>query len=287
MHRGAPLSPTPGGDWTVPAVTADGAAVAYADSGGDGVPVVLLHAFPVDGRMWEAQVTALGERFRIVAPDVGGFGASAPPADPYACTVDGYAGAVRALLAELGLDRVVVGGLSMGGYVAFAFLRRFPEAVAGLLLADTRAEADAPERREQRANQQAQVEAEDAGVLVEPLLEGLLGETSRRERPDVVERARRLMDQEPAAVVGALEAMKNRPDSTGLLSDIEVPTLVVVGDEDRQSPPEVARSMHERIRDSRLAVVPGAGHLSALEAPQAFNEALAAWLEEIPAQPQG
>jgi 3-oxoadipate enol-lactonase len=254
--------------------------LAYTDSGA-GPPVLLLHAFPLSSAMWAPQVDALAGDWRVVAVDLKGFGGSSAPRDPAAYSMDSYAEEILALTLHLHLDRVTVVGLSMGGYVAFALMRRQPEVVAALVLADTRSEADDDDARARRTKQQEQVREEGTEPVIESLVPALLGSTTRRRRPDLVAHARALMDNPADGYVGALEAMKNRPDSSSLLGSIRVPTLVVVGEEDALTPPETARRTHERIRASRLAELSGAGHLSSLEAPGAFNRALVAFLDEL------
>jgi 3-oxoadipate enol-lactonase len=266
----------------MPTVTLEeGTRVHCLDAGSGAPPVVLLHAFPLHSGMWEPQVAALRDRFRVVAPDLPGFGASDGPDDPTAYSMERYADLTAALLDRLGVERGVVGGLSMGGYVALAFLRRHRARLAGLVLADTRADVDTPEIRERRTRQQRQVGEEGTAALVDSMLEVLLSEDTRKERPEVVETARRLMDNPAAGVIGALDAMKRRADASGDLAGIDVPTLVVVGEHDGPSPPSVAEEMHARIPRSRLAVIPGAGHLSNLEAPAVFNQALLAFLDDL------
>ena len=261
----------------MPTATLQGTTVHYLDQGSGQPAVVLLHAFPLCARMWQPQIEALASRVRVVAPDLTGFGGSDAPDDPSAYSVDGWADDVARLLDHLGLGRVVVGGQSMGAYVAFAFLRRHRSRLAGLVLADTRPTADPPEVTERRSRQQEQIstggEAGKAEV-VDGLLQTLLCADTHEHRPDVVETARRLMDNPPAGFVGALEAMKRRPDSVADLATVDVPTLVLVGDQDVPSPPDVAETMQEGIPGSELVVVPGAGHLSGLEAPETFNAAL-------------
>lgn len=265
----------------MPSVDVGGHFLHYIDEGAGDPAVVLLHAFPLRAAMWEPQISALSARTRVVAPDLSGFGDSAVPEDPAAYSVDTWADEVAGLLDHLGLDRVVLSGLSMGGYVAFAFLRRHRSRLAGLVLADTRAGPDAPEVTERRTRQQRQVADTGTAELIETLLDGLLSEHTRTHRPDVVAASRRLMDNPPSGIVGALEAMKRRPDSTGELASIEVPALVVAGEEDRPSPPEVAREMAEAIPRSTLAILPRAGHLSNLEAPAEFNRALEDLLDRL------
>jgi pimeloyl-ACP methyl ester carboxylesterase len=224
--------------------------------------------------MWQQQIESLGSRFRVIAPDLKGFGGSDAPSGESDYSMDGYARDLKGLLDEVGIDKAVLVGLSMGGYVAFAFLRLYPDSVRALVLADTRAEADPPEGKERRSAQQAQVREQGTAALIESLAGALLGEATRTSRPEVVERAKELMDNPGAGFIGALEAMKGRPDSSGELARIAVPTLVIVGENDGVTPPEASRKMHEHIGGSRLVVLPGVGHLSNLESPAEFTSAL-------------
>ena len=265
----------------MPLATVDGIKLHYIDTGGDGPAVVLLHAFPLRAEMWERQIDALRDRWRVIAPDLKGFGGSDAPENRSTYSMDAYAGEVKALLDELGIDEVVLVGLSMGGYVAFAFLRRYPQAVRGLVLADTRAEADPPEAKDKRSGQQKHVLEHGTQSLIDALPGALLSETTLQRKADVVETAKTLMDNPRAGFIGALEAMKQRPDSTGDLTGIRVPTLVIVGENDTLTPPAASRSMHEAIGGSRLVSIPEAGHLSNLEAPEAFNAALTEFLSTL------
>jgi 3-oxoadipate enol-lactonase len=248
---------------------------------GGGPPLVLLHAFPLHSAMWAPQLACLSTGRRVVAPDLKGFGASDAPDDLAGYTMTAYADELAGLLDALGLDRVVLGGLSMGGYVAFAFLRRYADRVTGLLLADTRAAADTAEVFQRRSDQQAQVAGEGTDALIEVLLAGLLCDDTKAHRLELVDRVRRLMANPAAGYLGALEAMKHRPDATAELASIDVPTLVVVGEQDALSPPDVVRAMADAIPDAELAVLPGAGHLSNLEAADAFNAAVGDFLERL------
>jgi pimeloyl-ACP methyl ester carboxylesterase len=262
----------------MPQVTVDGTKISYTDTGGSGTPVLLLHAFPFNSQMWEPQIESLGERFRFIAPDLGGFGASDAPDDASSYSVDNFADQAKGVLDELGLSSVVLAGLSMGGYIAFAFLRKYRDAVSGLVLADTKAEADPPEGKEKRSTQQELVRNESTAGLIDTLSGALLSETTREKKPDVVEKVKGLMKNPDAGFIGALEAMKNRPDSTDELTKIDVPTLIIVGENDGVTPPEQSRKMHEHIGGSRLVVIPEAGHISNIEAPEAFNGALGEFL---------
>jgi 3-oxoadipate enol-lactonase len=262
----------------MPSVDAGDVTLEYIDTGGETEPVLLIHAFPLNKAQWEPQIRALGDRFRLVAVDLKGFGGSDAPTDRKDYTMDSYARELKLVLDELGAPQATLVGLSIGGYIAFAFHRLYPEAVGHLILADTRSEADPPEGVEKRSAQQEQVESEGIAGLVDAMPNALLCEKTRANKPDVVEEVRRLMDNPDAGYIGGLEAMKKRPDSTGDLTSIDVPVLILVGEDDGLTPPDFSRSMHEAIGGSQLVVIPEAGHLSNLEAPDAFNAALVDFL---------
>lgn len=262
----------------MPFAEVDGIRLHYSEAGSGEPALVLLHAFPLHSGMWAPQLAALSSDRRVVAPDLPGFGGSDAPDSMYRYTMLGFADLLAGLLDHLGLQRVVLGGLSMGAYVAFAFLREHADRVAALVLADTRAGADTTAAYERRTDQQDQVARTGTTALIEVLLAGLLSDHTRANRLDLVEEVRRLMANPAAGFIGALEAMKHRPDATEELAAISVPTLVVVGADDALSPPDVARDMHERVKGSELAVLPHAGHLSNLEAAEEFNAAVARFL---------
>jgi pimeloyl-ACP methyl ester carboxylesterase len=246
-------------------------ALAHMDVG-RGLPVVLLHAFPLNRSMWEAQVAALLGECRCIVPDLRGFGDS-PMTGPY--TMDRYADDVAGLLDALQIEQAVIGGLSMGGYVALALWRRHRKRVRALVLADTRAIADTPEAAAKRVELMEVARTAGVPAVVDKQLPGMVGKSTRDKQPDLIERIRSAMVRTSAeGIVGALEAMRTRPDSTPLLPGIDVPTLVVVGAEDAITPVREARALHEAIPNSRLEIVPEAGHLSNLERPAAFNTAL-------------
>jgi pimeloyl-ACP methyl ester carboxylesterase len=248
---------------------------------GAGTPVVLLHAFPVDGRMWAPQVEALADGYQVIVPDLRGFGAAREQAVEEA-GMDLLADDVARLLDDRGLDRVVLGGLSMGGYVALAFVRRHPDRLGGLLLLDTKAGADGDQARADRLQMAERVLAEGTGFLPEAMLPRLLGKTSLEERPDLVERVGALVrEQDPRAVAGAQRGMAARPDATEVLASVAVPALVVTGEEDTVTGPEVGRGLAAAIPDARFLLVEGAGHLSSMERPEVVNEALLDFLAPI------
>lgn len=240
--------------------------------------LVLLHAFPLAAEMWLAQLAAVPAGWRVVAPDLAGFGrssagGSATPA------IEDHARDVLALLDHLRIDAAVVGGLSMGGYVAFALQRLEPARLRGLVLADTRPEADSDQARADRVKMVDTLDAGGVPAVAEAMIQRLLGATTRAERGEVVAAVRSLVLAQPAdGVRRAIHALMSRPDSTPLLQAIAVPALVIVGDEDEITGPDIARHMHGQIAGAGLALVRGAGHLSNLERPEAFNQALSTFL---------
>jgi pimeloyl-ACP methyl ester carboxylesterase len=254
----------------------------HARDTGSGRAVVLLHAFPLSSALWLAPREGLSGSCRVVTPDQRGFGGS--PLGDDAPSLDEAADDVAALLDSLALDRVVLGGLSMGGYVAMAFLRRHADRVAALILADTKAGADPPQARANRERIATAVTADESStVLVDEVLPTLLGETTVAERPLVTGRVKALVQAAPAAAVAwAQRAMAARPDSFDTLRTVSVPTLVLVGAEDTLSAPEDAKAMADAVTGARLEILPRAGHLSALEGPEEFNAAVLTFLETLP-----
>jgi 3-oxoadipate enol-lactonase len=253
---------------------------ASAPGPGPGHVLLLLHAFPMSAEMWEPQLAAVRPGWRFVAPDLRGFGRSDAGDTRQAASVDDYAEDLLALLDALDIDRVAVAGLSMGGYAAFALLRRQPARVSALVLADTRAEADDETARTARDAMIETLAAGGAAAVFGKMQAGLLGETTRATRPDVVARVRAIaLAQTPDGVRRGIERLKSRPDSRPLLAAIACPALVVAGEEDRITTPDVARDLQNRIAGARLSLIPKAGHLSNLENPEAFNSALGEFLD--------
>jgi pimeloyl-ACP methyl ester carboxylesterase len=248
---------------------------------GDGPAVVLLHAFPLSSAMWLAQRDGLSDGYRVITPDQRGFGGT--PLGDDEPSLDAAADDVAALLDAKGLDRVVLGGLSMGGYVAMAFVRRHPDRVRALLLADTKAGADSEQVRDNRERiARLLTDDPDSPVLVEEVLPTLVGQTTVRERPLVVGRAKALVQAAPAAAVAwAQRAMAARPDSFVTLESLQVPALVVVGEEDAVSPVADAKAMAAAMTGARLEVLPRAGHLTAMECPEEFNAVVRAFLQDV------
>jgi pimeloyl-ACP methyl ester carboxylesterase len=250
----------------------------FVDAGA-GVPLVMLHAFPLDSRMWDGMRDQLAGRVRMITPDQRGFGRSPlPPGD--GPSVDVLADDVVALLDELGLERVVLVGCSMGGYVAMAMLRKAAERVDRLVFVDTRPDADDFDRRAGRLAAATRVEEEGMAWLPDTLLPGLLAAGTPDRRADLVADVRAMIAAQPAeGVAWALRAMAERPDSHAVLRAFDRPALVVVGERDALSPPEVARQLAELLPAAELVEIPGAGHLTPVEAPDEVASAILNWLD--------
>jgi pimeloyl-ACP methyl ester carboxylesterase len=246
---------------------------------GEGPPVLFVHGFPLDHAMWSHQLAAL-DGWRCIAPDLRGAGDSDVPSEDY--TMGRYADDLRAACDALDVADAVCCGFSMGGYVLFEFLRRYRSRVRALVLCDTRPEADTAEGKRARDENAALVEHDGIGALAERVVPKLFGATTRAGRPELVEQVWAMALRQPAAgVIGALRAMRDRPDSTALLSGIAVPTLVVHGADDEVAPPAVARAMAARIPGARYVELGGAGHLAPLEQPEGVTRALREFLGEL------
>ncbi|WP_454689866.1 alpha/beta fold hydrolase [Achromobacter aloeverae] len=255
----------------------DGHSIAYSDDG-QGTPLVLLHAFAADRTLWQPQIQALSPRWRVIAVDLRGFGASGRT-NGAAVDVDRYADDVAALLRQAGIGQAVVGGISLGGYVSLALAQRHPGLLRGLLLANTRAGADSDAaraaRRELAEALRRQGSAAAAAFYGDKLFGPTMGEPARQAIRAM------LLRQHPQAMISALLGMAQRPDRSGFLGRIDVPTLIVSGTADVLIPSTESQFMHERIRGSVFVDIPQAGHLSNFDKPQAFNEAVQAFMEKL------
>ncbi len=244
----------------------------------DRIPLVLLHPFPFDSRFWEPQVVRFASERPVLTLDLPGFGESEKlPGEP---SLDRWADAVAETVeAAFGGMPVVLGGLSMGGYIALRLAARHPDLLEALVLADTRAEADPPEGRAARDEAIEAVHRDGVEPLVEALLPTIIAPDSP---PEVWDRAREIaLDQTPEAVADALAAMRDRPDSLAAMERLDVPVLVLVGEADGRTPRPMAEAMARAARTSWLVTIPGAGHLASLEAPAAFDAALAGFLAAL------
>jgi pimeloyl-ACP methyl ester carboxylesterase len=253
----------------------------YARDVGEGTPLVLLHAYPLSSAMWLAQREDLAKRFRVITPDLRGFGGSVLGEDDP--SIDVMADDVAALLRGKGIDRAVIGGLAMGGYVALALCRRHLDRVLGLVLANTKAGADSAEVVAARRATADRIESEESvGVLTEELLPRLVGPTTFRQRALVYGRVRGLVQATPPrAAAWAQRAMAARSSDVEALASIRVPALVIAGSEDELATEEDARAMAEAMPNAELLVIPRCGHLTAVEQPELFNQAVAEFVTAL------
>ena len=247
-----------------------------AEVRGDGPALLLIHGFPLDHTMWAHQFATL-KGWRRIAPDLRGCGLSNAPGDD--CSMATYADDLVRLLDQMQVKKAVVAGLSLGGYVAFELLRRYRDRVAGLILLDTRADADTAEGRASRETLIEVARKAGPGAVGERMLPRLLGRTTQRTQPHLVPQVKEMAVRwSVPGMVGALGAMRDRPDSTALLQTVDVPTLVVVGERDAADFQAIAQALARGIPGARRVVVPGVGHLPCLEAPAAFAREVLAFL---------
>jgi 3-oxoadipate enol-lactonase len=265
----------------------------HCEVSGAGPPLLLVHGFPLDHTMWKYQIAELASARRVIAPDLRGFGKSAVTpgiltpgivtpgiVTPGIVTMEQFADDLDALLSALGIaEPVTLCGLSMGGYIAFLFMRKYPQRVARLILCDTRAAPDTPEAAEARRKNAQRVLEIGVGELVQTMFGKLFAPETIRERPADVEAVRQVMlASPPQGVAAALLGMAQRPDSTPLLNVIRVPTLVIVGEHDVISPADEMRHIAAAIPQARFSLIPRAGHMAPLEQPEAVNGVIGAFV---------
>lgn len=253
--------------------------LAYSDIG-SGPPVVLIHGYPFNRSLWTEQAEALRDNFRVVTPDLRGFGESDFSEGP--ATMNRMAEDVSALMDHLEIEQAVIGGLSMGGYVALAFARAFPARVKALVLADTRAQADTEEGKQTRFQQAEKALSEGMAGIADAMLPKLLTPETVSRRPELTKRVRDMMlKTKPEGAAAALRGMAERDDQTEFIASILVPTLILVGREDTITPLADSEKLQSRIEGSRLIVIESAGHVSNLEQTDQFNDALLMFLNEV------
>ncbi len=260
------------------------AGLAYREAGA-GRPMLLLHAFPLSSAMWEPQFVSLGQVARILAPDLPGFGGS-PLANP-PWTLDSLADQLVQFLDDVHVQEpVVVVGLSMGGYLAMAMARRHAQRLAGLVLADTKAEPDDTDARTNRDRLIRVAQEHGVSAIVEAMLPKMTAPITQRTRPGVLDQLREMASgQSVAGVTAALAALRDRPDARPGLAEITLPTRVIVGASDLITPPDVAHRMAEAIPKCTLIDILGAGHMSNLERPDEFNAAVRSFLAVLQSTP--
>lgn len=262
--------------------TVNGCELAYDDHG-VGLPVLFLHAFPLNRSMWEGQILTLlsEQRFRLVALDWRGFGESDVGTSP--STMEQFADDVAGLMDQLGMQHAVLCGLSMGGYAAFAFLRKYPQRVAALILSDTKPDADNEEAKANRETVARLAEEQGVAAIADLQVPRLLSAYTRQHHPEVERRVRQMIEAATTqGIAAASRGMAQRVDATDLLASISCPTLVIVGEQDALTPPALATAYATKISDAQFAVIPLAGHLANLEQPETFFSVLHTFLRSLP-----
>jgi pimeloyl-ACP methyl ester carboxylesterase len=248
---------------------------------GTGTPLVLLHAFPLDHRLYQRQTEDLSKDYRVICPDLPGFGRT-PWTGPI--TIPWYADQVHALLKEIGALPCILGGCSMGGYATFAFERECPTDVLGVILIDTRAEGDGPDQRRNRDKLIEMVDRHGPAAVADAMIPKMLADQSKKDHPELEAQIRSIALRAPAATLkNALAALRDRPDVTEFLPSVASPALVIVGAEDQITPPAAAEQIAAGIRHATLEVIPGAGHLAPIEAPEAVNAAIRRFAAQLTA----
>lgn len=262
----------------MPEVTLHGTKLFYQDRG-QGMPLVLVHGFPLDSRMWEGQLAGLSDRYRVIAPDLRGFGQSR---SEEAFSIESLADDLHQLLSQIDALPCVLGGLSMGGYVAFAFVTKYPTDLRGLMLVDTKAEADTAEAKQNRMKTIETAKCMGSAAVVDGMLPKLVAPETQLGRPGVLQELRAIMESCPPKTIELAQlAMCDRRDYRDELASIAVPTLVVVGLDDALSPPATAEFMAREISHAKLVVIPKAGHMSPVEEPELVNRAMGEFMEGV------
>jgi 3-oxoadipate enol-lactonase len=249
--------------------------IGYSDQG-TGPPIVFLHAFPLNRTMWTTQEHLLSSQFRIITIDLRGHGESDAPLWRY--TLEQSADDVCALLDHLRIQRALFVGLSMGGYILFFLYRKYAARVKGLILADTKAQADTEEGKNGRFQLAQIAYRKGASAIADIMISRLLSPATIQTNPDLVQQVRAMIEgNQISGITGDLMAMAERPDSVPLLRQITCPTQIIVGELDQATPPSDAKLMAEQISHARLTIIPNAAHLANLEQPEAFNQIVSAF----------
>ncbi len=260
--------------------------IAYLDQG-TGQPVLLVHGFPLDHTMWNAQIAALTPHARVIAPDLRGFGRS--PLGPIdandGITMERYADDLTELLdaLQIGPDQpIVFAGLSMGGYIAWQFVRKYADRLRGFVLLDTRSLADTDEARAGRSKMAEKVAEWGSARVAEMMGPKLAAQSTHEQKPEVIADLRRVVSgTAPAAIAAAQRGLAARPDMTDFLPKISVPTLVIVGDQDAISPPAEMQAIAAAIPNADYVVIPNSGHMTTMENPEAVNKALTNFINSL------
>ena len=257
----------------------NGITIAYSDQG-TGLPIVFLHAFPLNRTMWATQEKALSSQFRIITIDLRGHGESDAPLWLY--TLEQSADDVNALLDQLAIQQALFVGLSMGGYILFAFYRKYAARVKGLILADTRAQADTAEEKDGRFQMAQTAYKKGPSAIADIMIPKLISPATIQTKQDLVQQVRAMIEgNQISGITGNLMAMAERSDSVPLLSQITCPTQIIVGELDQATPPSDAKLMAGEIPNAHLAIIPGAAHLANLEQPTTISQIVSSFASDL------
>jgi 3-oxoadipate enol-lactonase len=261
-------------------ITVNDFEVSYDDIGEGDVPVIFLHGFPFSKAMWRQQLDFLRNLHRVIAVDIRGFGASTD--EESALSMDLFADDLLGLMDRLSIEKAIVCGLSMGGYIALNAHSRFPERLAGLILCDTQCIADTPEVKEKRLQTIADVQSNGASSFNEGFIKLVFHNDSLSHKKELVESLRKVVDANSSNIIAAgLKALAERAETCSTLGTISIPTLIICGREDEVTPLEQSEAMHQQIQGSILQVIDFSGHVSNLEHPDEFNEYLLDFLSGL------
>lgn len=256
----------------MPLISLDAQQLFY-ESYGDGPAVLLIHSFPHDHRVWQPQATALANRFRIITPDLPSFGQS-PRMERF--SIEAAADLMIKLMTRLELPRVIVGGISMGGYISLAIAKRRPPQLAGLILTDTKAAADTPEARQKRSDSIELIRNDGFAHVIGQMLPTQVVQAAAKEQLKTI-----MESQTPGALIAGMTALRDRPDYSEVLATIDVPTLLLFGEHDSITPPSIAQTLCKSLKNSTTTIVPEAGHISTLDQPQRVTDALRVFLQQL------
>jgi pimeloyl-ACP methyl ester carboxylesterase len=260
----------------MPTVPINNTTLHYSDQG-KGPPLMLVHGFPLDNRMWHNQLEPLSRNHRLIAPDLRGFGQSAPGPSPF--TIESLADDLLALARHLHLDKFALAGLSMGGYIALAYVAKYQSTLQSLILLDTKSQADTAESKQGRDKMIAQAREQGPKPIADAMLPKLLPEETIKSRPQLAREVRAIIESQPKETLAhALAAMRDRPDRTGELSRITIPALIIVGEKDAITPPDVMKTLKDNIKNSQMQTISAAGHLTPMEQPTQVNQAITQFL---------
>lgn len=254
--------------------------LSYDDLGEGDVPIIFLHGFPFDKSMWRAQLQALAPDYRVIACDIRGFGKSVDEITSF--SIDLFAIDLARFMNALGVKKAIICGLSMGGYIALSFQKKYPELVDALILCDTQCISDTNEVAEGRLKQIHDIEENGPSAFTEKFVKGVFYEDTLTEKPELVEELTRVVNSNSTHVIAeGLRALSTRTETCSTLSQIDVPTLIICGREDQITPLAQSEKMHEATKDSQIRIIEKAGHVSNLERPEEFNQHLKDFLAKL------